>query len=276
MVLLLSGCTADDSASPGQVVTTLEPIVETTRPVVPAGRTTMLTLSAPAPGSGVGLIDGNEVRLVSVTGEVVAVGDARGFYVNDPSRPVGARVEGASVTLKAEETARVWVGAPFAQDCTGSRSEQRGRSVAVCGAGSRPPDRIDVADSGGVRTLIQAPSRGPLARPVGHWRGALLSPDGGRVLAQWSGECEVPTAYFIDTATGAARPVTGPSDGGAPNSIGLMWADDRTALAVLPEGACGEGTQPAGLYAVADGQSPRLIHRARGQFPGGFSWRLAQ
>lgn len=279
VVLLLAGCGPNSSESPGAVATTVEPAVVSTSTLERAGLSTVLPLLAPVAGGGVGLIDGNEVRLLTATGETIAVGEAPGFYVNDLSRPVEARVQGASVALQTAATVREWAGAPFARDCTGPRSEQRGRSVAICGADSGPPARIDVADSAGARTLIQSPSGGTPANPRGHWRAALLSPDGNTVLAQWSGECEVPTAFFIDTATAAARPVTGQSDeglGSRPNSIGLTWADDRTALVVLPGGACGLGTQRPGVYAVAAGQSPRLIYGARGEFPGGFAWRLAK
>ena len=282
LVLLLSGCGRDDSGSRAEVATTMAttigPTVVTTVAPSRAGRTPVLSMLAPVAGDGVGLIDGTEVRLLTVTGETVAVGDAPGFYVNDVAHPVEARIEGASVALHTGATVPEWAGAPFARDCLGPRSEQRGRAVAICGPDNRLPDRIDVADGRNVHTLIQSPSSGA-AKPHGHWRAALLSPDGATVLAQWSGECEVPRAFFIDTATGAASPAAGgrgerPFE--APESIGLAWADDRTALVVLPDGACGPGTQPAGLYAVADGQPPRLIYRGRGQFPRGFSWRLAR
>ena len=285
LVLLLSGCGRDGSESRVGVVTTAGPASSVVPAVVStvapdrAGRTAVLAMSAPMAGAGVGLIDGSEVRLLTVTGETIAVGNAPDFYVNDLARPIEARIEGASVALHTGATVREWAGAPFARDCIGPRSEQRGRAVAICGSDNRPPDRIDVADSQGVRTLVQSPSTGAAAMPRGHWRAALVSPNGATVLAQWSGECEVPRAFFIDIATGVAAPVTGGRGEGpfeAPNSIGLTWADDRTALAVLPEGACGAGTQPAGLYAVADGQSPRLIYGARCQFPRGFSWRLAK
>jgi hypothetical protein len=281
LVLLLSGCGRDHSETRAEVATsvgpTVRPAVVTTVALDRAGRTAVLPMLAPAAGHGVGLIEGTEVRLLTMTGETIAVGNAPAFYVNDVGRPVEARIEDASVALHAGAPVREWAGAPFARDCFGPRSEQRGRAVAVCGPDNRPPDRIDVADGRDVRTLIQDPSHGAIANPRGHWRAGMLSPDGTTVLAQWSGECEVPRAFFIDTATGAASPVTGESDPfDAPNSIGLTWADDRTALVVLPEGACGPGTQPAGLYAIADGQPPRLIYRARSQFPRGFSWRLAK
>lgn len=260
------------------MATTPGPTVVTTAALDQAGRTAVLSILGPVAGDGVGLIDGTEARLLTVTGETVAVGDAPAFNVNDVGRPVEARIQGASVALHAGDTVREWAGAPFARECIG-RSEHRGRAVAIRGLDNRPPDRIDVADGRDVRTLIQSPSSGATAKPRGHWRAALLSPDGATVLAQWSGECEVPRAFFIDTATGAASPVTGergerPSD--APNSIGLAWADDRTALVVLSNSACGPGTQPAGLYAIAVGQPPRLIYPARSQFPHGFSWRLAK
>ena len=278
VLLSFSGCGADDPGSRGEVATTVESAVVSTTALDRGSRTAVLPVSASVGGGGVGLIDGTEVRLLTVTGETIAVGEAPLFYVNDLSRPVEARIEGASLTLQTLATDRRWAGAPFADDCTGPRSEQRGRTVATCGSHMGLPNRIDVADSRGVRTLIQSPPKA-LAKALGHWRAASLSPDGATVLGQWSGECEVPTAFFIDAATGAARPVTGDSGEhtvGTPNSIGLTWADERTALVVLPGGACGLGTEPAGLYAVTDGQSPRLIHRARGQYPSGFSWRLAR
>lgn len=99
-------------------------------PSGPDRRMTLLPLSAPVAGGWVGLVDGTEVRLLTVTGETIAVGDAPGFQVNDSSRPIEARIEGASVALQTATTVRAWAGAPFAQDCTGPRSEQRGRSVA--------------------------------------------------------------------------------------------------------------------------------------------------
>ena len=274
VVLLLTGCSPDAPEPPGPLPSTVGPTVASTGP---PGRMTVLPLSAPVAGGGVGLIDGTEVRLLTESGKTIAVGDAPGFHVNDLSRPLPARVDGASIALQDVVPVREWTGPPFARDCTGARSEQRGRAVAVCGSASRPPDRIDVADSGEVRTLLQSPSSGTPAASRGHWRSALLSPDGRRVLAQWSGECEIPTAFIVEIATGASRPVTGERDeraAGTPNSIGLAWADDHTALVVLPGGACGLGTQPPGLYAVAVGQPPRLLHRTRGESPSGFAWRL--
>ena len=280
VVVLVSGCGRDDSGTRAEVATTVGPTVVTTTVALDRpDRTAVLTMLAPVSGDGVGLIDGTEVRLLTLTGETIAVGDAPAFNVNDVGRPVEARIEGASVVLHAGDTVREWAGAPFARECIGPRSEQRGRAVAICGTDNRPPDRIDVADGRDVRTLIHGPSSVAAAKRRGHWRAALLSPDGATVLAQWSGECEVPRAFFIDTATGAAHPVTGERDErpfDAPNSIGLAWADDRTALVVLPDGACGPGTQPGGLYAIAVGQPPRLIYHARAQFPRGFSWRLAK
>ena len=38
-------------------------------------------------------------------------------------------------------------------------------------------------------------------RGLGSWYSALPSPDGGTLLAQWTGECEIPFAYFVPLDT---------------------------------------------------------------------------
>ena len=47
---------------------------------------------------------------------------------------------------------------------------------------------------------------------VGHWVEAWLSPDGKTLLAQWSGECESPSTYFVDARGGRPSYVTGERD----------------------------------------------------------------
>jgi hypothetical protein len=81
----------------------------------------------------------------------------------------------------------------------------------------------------------------------GHWRYGLDSPDGSRTLAQWSDECEVPTAFVFDRVV--LRPIIGTSLADAPESVGLGWLDEQRVIVSLFEGLCGNGDRP-GTYIV--------------------------
>ena len=111
----------------------------------------------------------------------------------------------------------------------------------------------------------------PLVPPAsrhGLWLGAFASPDGKRLLLQWSAECETPFALVAPAAGGRAGLVTGGKiRSGAPESYALGWTHDGRALVELPQGACGGGTAPPGVYGFAADGSRRLI--ARG-FPAAF------
>jgi hypothetical protein len=86
---------------------------------------------------------------------------------------------------------------------------------------------------------------------VGHWADAWLSPDGRTLLAQWSAECEIPIAFFVDAERGSMRPVTGEQRWAkAPESIALGWAADGRARVRLTKGYCGGTKHPPGVYLV--------------------------
>ncbi len=85
-----------------------------------------------------------------------------------------------------------------------------------------------------------------------------LSPDGNRVLAQWSGECEVPLAYLATLQSGPPVPITGATTD-APESFALGWTRGDRALVLLPEGSCGPGTWKPGVYAFDAPGSASLI-----------------
>jgi hypothetical protein len=99
---------------------------------------------------------------------------------------------------------------------------------SICGrsgSGGRGPSRI-------VRGSIV------VAEPVetvGRWLGAYLSPDGTTLLAQWSGACEIPVAYFVPAEGGRARPITRVDGTGSAESVALGWRGSR-ALVHLPRG----------------------------------------
>jgi hypothetical protein len=75
-----------------------------------------------------------------------------------------------------------------------------------------------------------------LPRPEknGRWTKLLLSPDGSTYLGQWSGECEIQTAYLVPARRGTAWPVTDYLRGSA-QSIALGWAGSRARVR-LPQG----------------------------------------
>jgi hypothetical protein len=65
---------------------------------------------------------------------------------------------------------------------------------------------------------------------VGHWASLALSPDRETILALWSAECGVPTAYFVLVEGGGVRPVTGERDRSkAPISSPIGWTRDGRA-----------------------------------------------
>ena len=93
---------------------------------------------------------------------------------------------------------------------------------------------------------------------AGRWAYALPGPD-EVVLAQWSGECEVPNAMLV-TEAGVIEPVTGEADiTEAPESIALGWDDAGRALVQVHEGACGSPFDQPGIYAFDDAGTEELI-----------------
>jgi hypothetical protein len=104
------------------------------------------------------------------------------------------------------------------------------------------------------RRVVAGPRRGG-----GHWMWAQFSPDGKAILAQWSGECESPSAYLV--AGGRVRPYGG-SD--AVESYALGWLPDGRAVVSFWSGICGAGIPTPGVYAVPLQGKPQLLRRFRG------------
>jgi hypothetical protein len=98
---------------------------------------------------------------------------------------------------------------------------------------------------------------------TGFWAYALPSPDGHDLLAQWSGECEVPTAFFV--VDGVPQPVTGERRFWAsPNSRSLGWSARGKALVfLLDNDACGAKREP-GIYAFQGPGDGELLYPVHG------------
>ena len=102
------------------------------------------------------------------------------------------------------------------------------------------------------RVVARQPKGARVDRVVhGYWPDAWLSPDGRALLAQWSGECEIPTAFFVPARGGPMRPVTGERDWRkSPESVALGWMADGRARVRLLGGLCGHAGDPPGIYAI--------------------------
>lgn len=81
----------------------------------------------------------------------------------------------------------------------------------------------------------------------------VTSPSGHWLLAQWRGECEVPTAYVINARTGRITEIGERAFGQLPESLALGWLPNNRALVHLPLGACGTSVSRPGVYAVTPG-----------------------
>jgi hypothetical protein len=185
------------------------------------------------PEAGVVVGSGHRVTFVDLEGTTVAI--LRGFQVaGNPGSPgVWLRHRRDYFLLDVDQGALVPVSAGEA--------------------------RVVIYDEGKEPQLAPPPTRGGQnGEPLGHWRYAYGSPS-GVTLAQWSGECEVPIAYWIDES-GTARIVTGErSVTHAPESLALGWSPDQRAVLFLPQGACSGSGNPPGIYLYAAPGVGRLI-----------------
>jgi len=128
--------------------------------------------------------------------------------------------------------------------------------VPGCGAGNAPPDsrgaHAPVArcthSSRGFRacTVFQAPGqrsalyrradsrwvvfRGRPPGRAGWWRRVVTAPDRRTLLAEWSGECEVPSTFLVSVRDGRVRPLF---RGHATTAVG--WTRDGVARVKLAE-----------------------------------------
>ncbi|MGH2809186.1 MAG: hypothetical protein ACRDKT_18120 [Actinomycetota bacterium] len=96
-------------------------------------------------------------------------------------------------------------------------------------------------------------------RVAGHWRYVIPSPVGDVVLAQWSGECEHPSVYWLEGDEGPRLVIDPPEVDVATDSIALGWSRDGLAYIHAREGYCGGPGNPPGVYAYERPLSGSLI-----------------
>jgi hypothetical protein len=95
----------------------------------------------------------------------------------------------------------------------------------------------------------------PRAEALGSWRSARFSNDATRVLLQWSGECEVLTAYLAPVGGRLDRV---PSKEATAIAAGCS-KDDRAILLVPTEPGCGSDDGRSGLYLVGVKDTPQRV-----------------
>jgi len=138
-------------------------------------------------------------------------------------------------------------------------AQRQGVRFELCG---KPWDRrragTIVRVVGGARQQLAGPAeRGPYG-PHGSWQSVSVSPDGKKLLAQWSGDCEIPAAYLIDVATGRRTAVGRTAAGSVPEGVTIGWSGE-SALVSLPLAGCGGAADRPGVFAVEGGRM-RLIY----------------
>jgi hypothetical protein len=106
----------------------------------------------------------------------------------------------------------------------GTFARHGGDVYRLCGKEPREPTAIEAVRAGSHRVVAGRPPRPrPLSDHFGFWRDAYLSPDGKTVLATWSVECEIPTAFFAGAAGGVCDRSRARRTGGGRRSR-LGWA----------------------------------------------------
>lgn len=81
---------------------------------------------------------------------------------------------------------------------------------------------------------------------VGRWIGVHPAPEGGVLLLQWSGECEIPRAYLAASTGSRLRPL---DTSASTSSAALGWTADGRAVVSIVQGDCGRAAGTV-TYAV--------------------------
>jgi hypothetical protein len=215
------------TAAVGCAGSTGRPVDATTtpRPVDSATQTQSAPVTLQLPSRGLAVeVAPHRVRLYSVTGRPIAL----------------VRAEVANYTVSLHP----WLVDRF------------GRKLALTGGRMTFGDVHGDAPGPGHRPHFHPPLG---EKGHGGWEMAAPSPDGRWVLGQWSGECEVPTAYLINAHTGHITEIGERSSGLLPESLALGWMSNTRALVHFPQGACGTSVPRPGIYVV--GSSGVILQR---------------
>ena len=191
----------------------------------------LAALAVTLPATGVAVESRGSVTLLGLGGKVART--LPGWQVE---RPFGAPV---GIVYLRDPQRRVWRLSHGALERVARLPRVRVRSGCFSTA---PHTRICGYPYGAGRSRLYLDGsvvRGS-ALAHGHWLLAELG-EIGRVVAQWSGECELPTAYIGDEA-GLEPVYPKPTE-----SFALGWAGPWAVVAFTVAG-CGRSHRPAGVY----------------------------
>jgi hypothetical protein len=208
-----------------------------------AGPLWLVSLTVAACGSGAALTGtrttaapsslaspSSSVTLPSIPSEGVLIDQAGVATARSLDGTRIVRLPGYSVSRGAIVGSAVWL-----RDAAGVtwRFEPRARRLV------RSAATFDTDE--GLQALGRLPK--PPGERVGHWRLALAGPH-GQLLAQWSGECEVPTTYVVSASH---RPRLVGRDHTV-EALARGWTRAGKPLIEFPDGACGSSNSKPGLY----------------------------
>jgi hypothetical protein len=97
----------------------------------------------------------------------------------------------------------------------------------------------------------------------GHWKKVFVSPDGKRLLAEWSGECEVANVFLMDIDGGHRRDLAEAFELSDPNLFAQAWgwtSDGRAIVSVRGQPGCASDQPVNGVYLAGRGRPTRLYH----------------
>jgi hypothetical protein len=160
-------------------------------------------------------------------------------------------------------TAEVGASVTIPEDClVDSVIEPEGSWWVVCDpeTASGPYMGVLSPEGGEITVLGRLPDPPSGTRNAGHWVEVFVREDGA-IVAQFSGECEIPHAMFI--VDGVARHVSGEGiwdDAPVPNSFTYGWLPDGRALVwIWGESGCGSSDPEPGFYAYDIDGSRELL-----------------
>jgi hypothetical protein len=215
--------TAVDRAAMADVIASLRFDVAASARGIPVG---------PLPQVGIVVSDGDGAALLDTDGNLLA--SLPGYHLTGNPGAPGVWLESGARPFMLDPAAGVLV--PVARETAAASMYDEGPE----------PDLASPANA-----------------TVGHWRFQLFPSVGTASLAQWSGECEAPTAYWVD-ADGSERIITGErSLAHAPESVALGWTPDGAALVFLPAGSCASRTEQPGVYRYTAPGEGELVYATR-------------
>lgn len=186
-------------------------------------------------------------------------GDVVLFEASDEVVEVTPSWDRSLVTLTAggtEGSRLVPVSAVLLDLGTGSESppppagcqavERSGAGLAMTCSGEGAAT-LETLSPDGTRAVVAPAPDADWEIPSGRWRVVMPSPDHSAYLGQWSGECEIPTAVWVEGGT--STPITGVPLPEAPDSYALGWTETGEAVVLLAGYApCGSAASDPGIY----------------------------